>query len=144
MKTELQKERRKQLLRDVFADEFETPGQPAHERDLLLREFRLAYWRRKTKRVLLAVAAMVVIGILTSFYTRNGERPVQTALVPIAAQPSSRQPSAIHPDVSKSPEFLTDNELLNLFPPDSCFLAELDGKQVLVFKDPAVAAAVLH
>jgi hypothetical protein len=34
--------------------------------------------------------------------------------------------------------YLTDGELIALFPPGSCFLAEVDGKKKLVFYDPQV------
>jgi hypothetical protein len=34
--------------------------------------------------------------------------------------------------------YLTDGELLALFPEGSCFLAEVDGKKKLVFFDPEV------
>jgi hypothetical protein len=51
-----------------------------------------------------------------------------------------------HADESKAPEVptLTDEQLLASFPPNSCFLAEIDGRQVLVFTDPAVERQVLH
>ena len=34
--------------------------------------------------------------------------------------------------------YLTDSELLALFPPGSCFLAEVDGQKKLIFFDPKV------
>lgn len=141
MKTE--KERREQLLRDVFAEDFDRTERATRETQLLLREFRLAYWRRKTNRVLLAVAAMVAVGVFTTLYTRDAETSPQTVFLP-ATTPSNPQLPITDSAASKTRDYLTDKELLSLFPPDSCFLAELDGKQVLVFKDPAVAAAVLH
>ena len=36
------------------------------------------------------------------------------------------------------PRYLTDGELLALFPNGSCFLAEVDGKKELIFLDPEV------
>jgi len=141
MKTE--KERQEQLLREVFAEGFDRTECATRETQLLLREFRLAYWRRKANRVLLTVAAVVAIGVFTTLYTRDAETSTQTVVLPATA-PSNSRLSITASAASKTGDYLTDNELLNLFPPDSCFLAELDGKQVLVFKDPAVAAAVLH
>jgi hypothetical protein len=35
-------------------------------------------------------------------------------------------------------KYLTDAELLALFPPGSCFLAEVDGQKKLIFYDPKV------
>jgi hypothetical protein len=42
------------------------------------------------------------------------------------------------PAKSEMPIYLTDSELLALFPEGSCFLAEVDGKKKLVFLDPKV------
>lgn len=39
---------------------------------------------------------------------------------------------------AEQPTYLTDGELLALFPEGSCFLAEVDGKKKLVFYDPKV------
>ena len=141
MKTE--KERREQLLRDVFAEDFDRTERTTREVKLLLSEFRVAYWKRKASRFLLAAAAMVAIGVFMTLYKREAGTPPQTVVLPATA-PSNSRLSITASAASKTGDYLTDNELLNLFPPDSCFLAELDGKQVLVFKDPAVATAVLH
>jgi hypothetical protein len=35
-------------------------------------------------------------------------------------------------------KYLTDAELIALFPPGSCFLAEVDGRKKLIFFDPKV------
>lgn len=35
---------------------------------------------------------------------------------------------------------LTDEQLLAVFPPGSCFIAEVNGKKTLVFHDPALRA----
>jgi hypothetical protein len=42
------------------------------------------------------------------------------------------------PAKPEKPIYLTDGELLALFPEGSCFLAEVDGKKKLVFLDPKV------
>ena len=39
------------------------------------------------------------------------------------------------PKESGNPRFLTDEELLASFPKGSCFLAEIDGQEQLVFLD---------
>lgn len=53
----------------------------------------------------------------------------------------SRPTTAIHaaaPNREGAPQRLTDKELLASFPEGSCFLAEVDGKQELVFVDPSL------
>jgi hypothetical protein len=39
---------------------------------------------------------------------------------------------------------MSDDELLRSFPPGSCFLAEVNGKTVLVFTDESVKRAVMN
>src|SRR5688500_114307 len=39
---------------------------------------------------------------------------------------------------------LTDEELIALFPSNSCFLAEVEGRQILVFLDPKVEETAVH
>jgi hypothetical protein len=143
MKAEHKKQessRHEPLLRDIFAEDFDTSGQSARDMNLLLGEFRLAYRRRKIRGVLLAAAAALGIGLLTSVYTRDDRtKQVAEGTRPIAAPKSAADLSTSLPAKSES---LTDEELLNLFPPGSCFLAELNGKQVLVFIDPELDGTV--
>jgi hypothetical protein len=40
------------------------------------------------------------------------------------------------PSTESVPRYMTDEELLASFPKGSCFLAEVDGKQELIFVDP--------
>ncbi len=59
---------------------------------------------------------------------------------PVAVSPQRRairtaEPPPVKPEKAK---YLTDDELLALFPAGSCFLAEVDGKKKLVFFDPKV------
>ena len=130
------------LLRDIFAEDFDTREHSARDVNLLLGEFRLAYWRRKMRGVLLAAAAMLVAGLLTSVYTREDKSEQVAEGTPPIATPKNAADISI--SLPPKPENLTDEELLNLFPPGSCFLAEFNGKQVLVFTDPELDATVLR
>ena len=54
--------------------------------------------------------------------------------------PAGRTPQRLALKVTTPPsvKYLTDAELLALFPPGSCFLAEVDGQKKLIFFDPKV------
>jgi len=57
----------------------------------------------------------------------------------IISQPDKTPPRAAGHMAGPNPiNYLTDDELLALFPPGSCFLAEVDGQKELVFFDPKV------
>jgi len=57
----------------------------------------------------------------------------------IISQPDKTSPrAAVHIAGPNPIKYLTDDELLALFPPGSCFLAEVDGQKELVFFDPKV------
>src|SRR5688572_28720239 len=128
MKPESEKECRQRLLRDLFADDFDSSQQiPEHQR-VLLREFRLAHWRRKTSRALVAASAVLLIAFLTSFSLRKRSQQISSSLPPDHATTNTIRSAAL----------ISDEELLGLFPPNSCFLAEFNGKQVLVFNDPTL------
>ena len=143
MKTELKKDaaQRERLLGDVFAEDFKESEHG--EMNPLLREFRRAHWRRKASAVLLAAAAVFAVGILSALYLRDARQETSVAASTVASAGLEQSVSASAPRTGESSDYLSDEELLNLFPSNSCFLAEFDGKQVLVFKDPALAAAVL-
>jgi hypothetical protein len=131
MKSENEKDPRHRLLGEVFAEDFEPAPEEMRE---VLREFRVAWWRRRTVRAVLAAAAVAALGVFAPSYLRNGARnpnPVVFSATVEVATP-------------EKVEMISDEELLSLFPPDSCFLAELDGKQVLVFKDAKLAEEFLE
>ena len=57
----------------------------------------------------------------------------------IAGQPGQApQRLALKTPEPRPVKYLTDAELLALFPPGSCFLAEVDGRKKLIFFDPNV------
>jgi hypothetical protein len=136
MKSENEKDPRQRLLRDVFAEDFEPAPEEITE---VLREFRVAWWRRKTVRAMLAAAALVALAVFAPHYLREeGDREQR-------AQPNAHVSSAaVEMVTAKKVETISDEELLSLFPQGSCFLAELDGKQVLVFKDAKLRGEFLE
>jgi hypothetical protein len=58
--------------------------------------------------------------------------------VPEAPRQLAMNPPGAPPVKTEKKSYLTDGELIALFPPGSCFLAEVDGKKKLVFFDPQV------
>ena len=91
-----------------------------------LRAFRSRPRHRKLTTVTLLIALATAI-LSTQLNSK------QQAAPPVA----HRLPSA--PATEKQPAVsLTDEELLAHFPPGSCFLAEVNGKIILVFNDPAL------
>jgi hypothetical protein len=135
------------LLRDIFAEDFHCSDGAGQDTNQLMREFRRVCWRRKATRAVLA-AALVILGILASLYTREIQRPTDIAALSTPAPARSTRPSspvaagAMPP--APSAAYLSDQQLLDLFPPNSCFLVELNGKQVLVFQDGNLATGIFR
>ena len=135
------------LLRDIFAENFQSADGVREDSNQLLCEFRRACWRRKATHALLA-ATLVALGILASVYTREIRRSTDIAALSSPAPAQSPRPSstgiASAMPTARPPAYLSDQQLLDLFPPNSCLLAELNGKPVLVFQDANLAADVLR
>jgi hypothetical protein len=81
------------------------------------RAHRLARWALGA-----AACAAIIAGATYWFGHTAGSRPTT---VSYPAPPSK-----------SVPRYMTDKELLASFPKGSCFLAEVDGKQELIFVDP--------
>jgi hypothetical protein len=82
-------------------------------------------WLTRSAGWLVAVAALVVAGL--HWLNRSAPPPQPVAVPPAEARSNSGLP-----------RYLSDQELLALFPKGSCFLAEVDGKKELVFLVPEV------
>ncbi len=92
--------------------------------------------RQRVRRMTRWGAAVAACALLLSGTVRWFGRPVAPPRPnPLAhAQPPNKP---VHP------RSLTDRELLAAFPKGSCFIAEVDGKKLLVFLDPQVKQAYL-
>jgi len=75
-----------------------------------------------------AVLAVVAVCAARWLAGPVAEAPPRLAVIQPEAPPAQ-------PEKAK---YLTDGELIALFPPGSCFLAEVDGQKKLVFFDPQV------
>ena len=91
--------------------------------------FRARQRQRRWMRRAGAVAIVAVGMAIDAAVHWHGRRQA-----PLPPQIASKEPAP--PVASAAPRYLTDQELLALFPRGSCFLAEVGGKKQLVFFNP--------
>ena len=104
------------LLTDVFCDE-------PNAKQAAVAAFRRAVFLRRARRV---AGTMVICAAAATAIVH------QTEKAPVIAVKKIVQPAAVPSSIPS----LSDEQLLALFPSNSCFLAEVDGRQILVFDDP--------
>jgi hypothetical protein len=85
--------------------------------------------RRVTRWAGVLAALSVAAAFAIHWLTGTAAPPPRLLALKLPAPPPAKP---------EKPICLTDAELLALFPPGSCFLAEVDGKKKLVFLDPKV------
>jgi len=123
---------RSRLLNDVLLEE------RGSEKAVAMVAFRRARSGRRVRAfggLAVTIAAALVLGI---HYYRI-ERPATVAVKP-------SQPQALTTGAENTGALLklTDEELLASFPSNSCFLAEVNGRQVLVFTDRSIKQKFLY
>ena len=121
------------LLSDVLID----PSNEEFFRTSARLNFRRHVQRRNVVRSIaagLAIACAAFLGLMPL----NKE---QSQKIAAAAKPTQISQSAKPDDASIG---LSDEELLRSFPPGSCFLAEVNGKKVLVFADESMRKQLLN
>ena len=64
--------------------------------------------------------------------------------VPPPELPSPGPVALVSSTKGEGSPILDDQQLLQSFPPGSCFLAEVNGRKILVFTDPAVEKLYLN
>ncbi|MGA2540642.1 MAG: hypothetical protein ABSG78_03650 [Verrucomicrobiota bacterium] len=87
---------------------------------------RVRRWTRRGG----GLAALAVVAACAAHWLAGPAAPPPRLL---AVRPPGPPPAQPEKSI-----YLTDGELLALFPEGSCFLAEVDGKKKLVFFDPEV------
>lgn|SRR5487761_2755515 len=89
-----------------------------------------AFRRRQRLRRLTRVAAAALVLCASAAVALRWPRPPAATPSPVVTRrdPAPQNPEPVH--------YLTDEELLALFPRGSCVLAEIDGRKELVFLDP--------
>lgn len=123
---------RGRLLNDVLTEE------SGSEKAMAMVAFRRARFGRRVRAfggLALVVAAALVVGVHYYRIERSATVAVKTS-----------QPQALTTVAENSGLVLklTDEELLATFPSNSCFLAEVNGRQVLVFTDRSLREKFLH
>ena len=123
----------RRLLNDVLRED---AGGLRNDKETALSAFRRARLLRRAGRTSFAVmiVAVATAGVLVT--QRDKTKEISLA-VAANVQPSGR--SGNQPDMPS----LTDEELIASFPSNSCFLAEVEGRQILVFLDRRVEEKVL-
>jgi hypothetical protein len=94
-------------------------------REEALSAFRSHHRTRKMVRAIALVVGVVALGVVSSRF-RPSDAPF-LAHTPIAVEPKRATPSP-----------LSDEELLKLFPQGTCWIAEVDGRKVLMFADEKI------
>jgi len=106
-------------------------------------EFRRARFIRRTALIsglAVAVTALVAGGLLFRASERNKTRDLAT--MPVRTE--SKRPAAIQVKARSNDSTLTDEQLLAFFPADSCFIAEVDGRKILVFRNAELRQKYFH
>lgn len=114
---------------EELLDEVLTEDLPDADHANTVGRFRREIFWRKVRRSTAAGLVFSAVLAVTLFTIRT--EPPQAMGVHNSARGQRPEQS------KKSPDILSDQELVRLFPPDSCYLAEVNGKVVLVFKDEA-------
>mgnify|MGYP003574957822 CR=1 FL=1 len=91
-----------------------------------LRAFRS---RRRHRKLATAALLIALVTAILSLQLNSKQQPVRPLARTVPSSPTLEK----HPAAT-----LTDEELLAHFPPGACFLAEVNGKKILVFNDPAL------
>ena len=123
-------ESRRRLLDDVLREGL---AGAQSDKEAAITAFRRGRLWRRVRRVSLTAlfVAAATVGVLV--------------IQPDAAKEGPLGASAhVQPPERSDMPTLTDEELIASFPSNSCFLAEVEGRQILVFVDPRVEEKVLR
>jgi hypothetical protein len=93
--------------------------------------------RQRSTRLWIGRAAALLTLLAAAHWILTSSNPTLTHL-----------PSAVSPTIvsvqsataNRAPYEISEQEMLALFPPGSCLVADIDGRKELVFLDPTVAA----
>jgi hypothetical protein len=117
------------LLESVLRDD-EWQAANAAGKAEALGVFQAQVRMRRATRWAGGLAALAVAAVCVAHWLAKPVTPQRQLL--------AMKPAGSPPVKQKESIYLTDDELLALFPKGSCFLAEVDGKKELVFLDPEV------
>lgn len=121
------------LLNEVLNDESETLQKT------VLAEFRRARLIRHLSVGARIAAALALLAGGVFWFHQSPPAPAGPMRSSKTSGTRAIVSSRPSPVVQDTPvRLISDEELVAAFPPDSCFIAEVDGRKILVFRDPAV------
>ena len=126
---------RERLLRDVLGGEsFETFN--AESKQQAMVAFRRAHLIRRalTTAGMAGVIGLVAVASMMA-YQWHGRQAAREGISQIASANTSG---------ATKPELISEEQLVALFPAESCFVAEVDGKKLLVFRSAELRKQYLY
>ena len=135
-------EKRGQLLDEVLQDE-SFKEFDARLRQQALAEFRCGQFIRKIASIS-SLAALVIASAIGGFFFLEEHPKRDSSPASDRAANPHESPEASIKAPGKEVSTLTDEELIASFPPNSCYLAEVDGRQILVFRDSKLRSQYLR
>ena len=133
---------RQKLLNEVFrTDSSDAFGAQLKER--AWAEFRRARFIRRIALISSAAAAVTAL-VAGGLFFRASERNKTRSLAIMPVRTEAKQPTAVQAEAPANDATLTDEQLLAFFPADSCFIAEADGRKILVFRSPELRQKYFH
>jgi hypothetical protein len=100
-----------------------------------LNAFRRRKLRVRARQSALAAGLVVLLALLVWPREIGLQTPISPGETTVVSTPSPHSPT---------PALLNDAELLALFPPGACYIAEVNGEMRLVFRNEAVRARYLN
>jgi hypothetical protein len=114
--------------------------EPGSQKAMAMLAFRRARSMRRL-RALGGLAVIIAAALTVGVRHYRIDRPATVAVKP--SQPQVPTTTTVAENSSGLVK-LTDEQLLASFPSNSCFLAEVNGRQILVFTDRSAKATFLH
>ena len=106
-------------------------------------EFRRARFIRRIALISSATAAVIVLSVGGLLF-RGSERSKTRTLATMRVETEAQRPEAVQAEAPANDATLTDEQLLAFFPADSCFIAEADGRKILVFRSSELRQKYFH
>ena len=133
---------KRRLLNEVFrTDSFDAFSGQLKER--AWAEFRRARFIRRIALISSATAAVMAL-VTGGLLFRASERSKTRTLATTPVRTEAKRPTAVQAEAPANDATLTDEQLLAFFPADSCFIAEADGRKILVFRSPELRQKYFH
>ena len=133
---------KRRLLNEVFrTDSIDSFSGQLKER--AWAEFRRARLIRRIALISSAAAAVTAL-VAGGLFFRASERNKTRSLAIMPVRTEAKQPTAVQAEAPANDATLTDEQLLAFFPADSCFIAEADGRKILVFRSSELRQKYFH